>query len=292
MAKKDLLNILMGIFLSVAILASGFYFFLFANPMHLHQSNLLKWIPVLLCFAALYASGKVNNETPALYLPFLFIPFVIFDLFNFFYFPFIIVLIVTGVLALIISRTEINKNVRLVSSLSVFGIFIYYLLAQPIIIEQEGFGRNMNGELMNATVLWNPLPDGLQRLPNHTLVDKNNYEYNLNSATGSTHFIAFWATWCGPCIEKKPLLDSLKYTFQHKVTFIDISLDEDRDKWLAFLDKHTPAGKQLISNEINKTRRDLNISSLPLHFVVNPDGEYRSFASLEQAGKMLEKQVE
>jgi thiol-disulfide isomerase/thioredoxin len=292
MVKKNIFRIVSGIFLSIAILAAGFYFFLFANPIHLHQANLLKWIPILLCFGALFASGKINTETPAKYLPFLFIPFVIFDLFNFFYFPFIIVLIAVGILALVISRTEVTGYVKLASILSVSGIFVYYLLAQPLIIERDGFGRNMEGELVNATVLWNPLPDGLQALPSHTLVDENNNEYTLESVTGKTHFIAFWATWCGPCIEKKPLLDSLKLAYQEQVEFIDISLDEDRDKWQAFLEKHDPAGMQLISNNINKTRRDLNISSLPLHFIVNPEREYKSYTSLEQAGEVLKTSIE
>lgn len=292
MAKIVILRIVLGIFLSIAVLAAGFYFFMFANPVHLHQANLLKWIPILLCFAALYASGKVNKDTPAKYLPLLFIPFVVFDLFNFFYFPFIIVLVTIGILALLISRTEVNIILKTVSTLSVVGIFIYYLLAQPIIIEQEGFGRDMDGELVNATILWNPLPDGLQALPNHTLFDDYNNEFNLEKVTGQTHFIAFWATWCGPCIEKKPLLDSLKQAYQGQVGFIDISLDEDRDKWQAFLEKHEPAGIQLISNNVNKTRRDLNISSLPLQFIVNPEGEYISFTSLDQSDLMIRKSIE
>ncbi|MGM0745006.1 MAG: hypothetical protein ACQETF_06850, partial [Bacteroidota bacterium] len=148
MVKKHIFRIVKGILLSIAILAAGFYFFLFANPIHLHQANLLKWIPILLCFGAIFASGKVNEDTPVKYLPLLFIPFVVFDLFNFFYFPFIIVLITVGILALVISRTEVTGYVKLASILSVTGIFVYYLLAQPLIIEQNGFGRNMEGELV------------------------------------------------------------------------------------------------------------------------------------------------
>lgn len=292
MVKKNLSKIILGIFLSVAIMAAGFFFFLFANPINLHQANLLKWIPISICFVALYASGKINNETPVKFLPLLFLPFVIFDLFNFFYFPFIFVLIIVGVLALIISTTEVSRNAKIVSSLSVVGILIYHLLAQPIIIEQEGFGRNMDGELVNATILWNPLPDGIQTLPNHMLFDENNNEFNLEKVTGKTHFIAFWATWCGPCIEKKPLLDSLKQAYQENVEFIDISLDEDKDKWQAFLEKHDPVGMQLISNDVNKTRRDLNISSLPLQFIVNPEGEYKSFTSLDQSDLMIKNSIE
>jgi len=274
------------------IMAAGFYAFLFANPLHIYQVNILKWIPILICFLALFASGKINEETPVKYLPFLFIPFVVFDLFNFFYFPFIIVLAITGVLALLISRDGVSKNLKVLSSVSVVGIFIYYLLAQPIILQQEGFGRDMDGKLVNATVLWNPSEEGHQPLPAHTLVDGENNEFNLNSITGKTHFIAFWATWCGPCIEKKPQLDSMKLAYQGDVEFIDISIDEDKDKWRAFIAKHNPGGLQLITNDVDKTRRDLNISSLPLHFIVNAEGEYNSFASLDNAGKALSRSLE
>jgi thiol-disulfide isomerase/thioredoxin len=292
MVKKIILKILLGILSSVGIMAAGFYFFLFANPIHLHQANLLKWIPILICFMALFISGKINKETPVRYLPLLFIPFVIFDLFNFFYFPFIIVLTITGVVALLISRNEISKNIKVVSSISVVGIFIYYLLAQPLILEQQGFGRNVDGELVNATVLWNPSEEGLQPLPTHTLVDKDNNKFHLQNMTGKTHFIAFWATWCGPCLEEKPQLDSLKQVYQGEIEFVDISIDEDKDKWRAFIDKHKPAGLQLITNNVDKTRRDLNISSLPLHFIVNENGEYNSFTSLDKAIKVLSKTIE
>ena len=63
MAKKIIPKIILGILASVGIMAAGFYFFIFANPMHLHHANLLKWIPILICFPALYVSGKINSET-------------------------------------------------------------------------------------------------------------------------------------------------------------------------------------------------------------------------------------
>lgn len=292
MIKKITSKIILGILSSVGIMAAGFYFFLFANPIHLHQANLLKWIPLLICFLALFISGKINTETPAKYLPFLFIPFVVFDLFNFFYFPFVIVLAITGIAALLISRNEISRSLKVFSSVSVVVIFIYYLLAQPLILEQKGFGRNVDGELVNATVLWNPSEEGLRPLPTHTLVDKDNNKFYLQNINGKTHFIAFWATWCGPCLDEKPQLDSLKKIYQEDIEFVDISIDEDKYKWRAFIDKHKPAGLQLITNNVDKTRRDLNISSLPLHFIVNEKGEYNSFTSLDKAVKVLSKTIE
>lgn len=87
--KTILLKISAGIISSILIMAGGFYFFMFANPLHIHQVNLLKWIPILICFAALYTSGMLTRKVPAKYLPLLFLPFAVFDLFNFLHFPII-----------------------------------------------------------------------------------------------------------------------------------------------------------------------------------------------------------
>lgn len=284
----------MGILVCAMVLAAGFYFFLFANPLRLHQANLLKWIPIALCFSALFTAGWINRETPIKYLALLFLPFVIFDLFNYIYFPFIIILAVTGILALLLSRKKVSSNWKLVSVVGCLGIFVYHLLAQPLIIEQEGFARNAEGELINATVLWNPSGDGLKTIPSHIVSDRQHRDYNLNRITGKTHFIAFWATWCGPCLEEKPQLDSLKkaYRSEEEVAFVDLSIDESRKKWMDFIEEHDPEGLQLITNDVNKTRRTLNISSLPLHFVVNPEGKFKAFSSLKQAEKALKSSRE
>lgn len=288
MVKKYISRVILGVISSLAIMAAGFYFFIFANPLHLYQVNILNWIPVLISFIALYASGKINSDTPGKILPLLFIPFVVFDLFNFLYFPFIIVLTITGILALLISRDEVKRNVKIISSLAAMSIFIYYLLSHPLIIENEGFTRDLEGEFENATIIWLPSGYGTKTLPTtQTLVDADNNEFNLNSLTGKTHFIAVWATWCAPCLEEKPRLDSLKTAHQGEIGFVDISIDEDKDKWRAFVEKNKPQGVQLISKDVDKTRRALTISSLPRYFIVNAKGEYKAFTSLEKAGKVL-----
>jgi len=42
---------------------------------------------------------------------------------------------------------------KLISSLSVSGIFIYFLLAQPFILKKTGFGRDVDGEYNSFTSL-------------------------------------------------------------------------------------------------------------------------------------------
>lgn len=289
--KKTILRLIAGILSSAATMAAGFYFFIFANPLQIHETNILKWIPILICVASIYTSGLINRETSAYYLPFLFVPFVIFDLFNFFYFPFILILFIVGILTLVTTRTNIDEHYKLGAALSIAGIFTYFLLTQPLVIENEGFGQNENGELVNATVLWDFTADKLPSLPNHVVSDIDNNNFNLKKLEDKTYFVAFWATWCGPCLEEKPTLDSLKNSFQNNpnVAFVDISFDEDRAKWKQFLTEEQPRGLQLISKDVNKTRRVLNISALPLHYIVNPDGTYKAFPSLDMAAEVLSK---
>lgn len=291
MVKQKIRNVGLGILASLVIMAIGFYFFLFANPLNIHQPNLLKWLPVLIGFVAIFVGGKINKNTPIGLLPLLFVSFVVFDLFHYFYFPFILVLVAIGILALVITRQEANSIIKVGAGIAAAGIFLFYLLSQPLIIEQKGFGRNVAGDPVNATVLWQPSAQKNQRLHTQTLVDANNNKFHLNQLQGQTHFIAVWATWCGPCIKGKPQLDSLKQGHRGQVTFVDVSLDEKRSQWQDFLEQHNPKGIQLISTQPNATRRDLEIGSIPRYFVVNEHGHYKTFTTLQQAGQALANTV-
>jgi thioredoxin 1 len=41
--------------------------------------------------------------------------------------------------------------------------------------------------------------------------------------------IDFWATWCGPCMMTKPILDKLGKEYADKVEFMPINADESRE---------------------------------------------------------------
>jgi len=71
------------------------------------------------------------------------------------------------------------------------------------------------------------------------------------------------------------------------VGFLDLSIDEDKSAWKTYLDENTPLGQQVVAHSPDETRRALNIGALPLHFIVDPDGQYRTFSSLKQAETAL-----
>lgn len=290
---KVIFKVIGGIIISTAIMAVMFSFFLFANPLRIYNVNFLNWIPVLICVTALYVSGKINHETPLYFLPLLLLPLAIFELFNFFFYPLILSLLVVGILILITARSEIGGLYKASAGFIIASIFTYHLLAQPLILENEDFGRNENGELINATTLWDFRDTTLPQLPSLTMVDQLGNDFDIKTLEDKTYFIAFWSTSCKPCLKQKHQLEQLKNYFQYNpnVEFVDISIDENKEDWTRYLAQKKPSGLQLFSKDIKLTKRLLKINSLPLHFIVDPTGTYKVFPSLEQANMVLKNSV-
>ncbi|WP_258105812.1 TlpA disulfide reductase family protein [Marinoscillum sp. MHG1-6] len=72
-----------------------------------------------------------------------------------------------------------------------------------------------------------------------------NYNFELVNAAGrvvafeefkgKTVFINFWATWCPPCVAEMPDIHDLYEKTGDQVAFVMISLDDDRNKALRYI---------------------------------------------------------
>lgn len=291
--KKQFKNILLGILISIIIMAILFYFFLFLNPLNIHDSNTLKWIPILISGLSIFGSAKINQNTSLKFIPILLLPLILFKTFNFIYFPFVLTLIIMGTAMILISRKDLHPTYRKIAGFTSIVIFIYFLLSQALIIEKEGFGYNDKGQFKNAVVLWDFSDQENERLPDHELIDQNGNKFNLKNLQGKTYFISFWATWCKPCLEEQPELEKLKKKYQNhpEVEFIDISFDQNKEKWIEHILKNKLFGRQLISNNQNQTSRALGFQGIPMHLIVSPDGSYVKYEPFETAKTILESSV-
>ncbi len=85
------------------------------------------------------------------------------------------------------------------------------------------------------------------------------------------------------------MLDNLKKEFEQNtdITFIDISLDKDSDRWRHFINKNNPKGIQLISMDESKTRALFEISGIPKHLIVNSKREFSEIYGSELAKIIL-----
>ena len=289
--KRTGVRIMLGIISSIASMGVLFYVFIFLNPFKIYEVNTLKWVPILITIVGLYISGSLNKDTPTILLPLLFIPFVIFKLFNFLYFPFVLVLVATGLFTLFVTRRSDKFKYHQLGWVGAAGIFLFFLFSQPLILEKKGFGYDANGELLNARIVWGSSSKKTFTLPHHILLQQNNAEFNIANLQGKTHLITFWATWCAPCIKEKPALERLKKQLadNDKIAFVDISFDNNKNKWMKYLEKKPALGTQLISKNLQKTSRLFNFAGIPMHIVVNPDGTYKKYRSWKVVKNIIEK---
>ncbi len=108
------------------------------------------------------------------------------------------------------------------------------------------------------------------------LPDVNNQLFSTKSLLNKWYLIDFWASWCGPCKKQFPELKRIYSLYENKkFEIIGVSIDEDKQKWVDILDKEKFEWINVIENEgwYGTTARKYNINSIPMNFLVNPEGK-------------------
>lgn len=59
-------------------------------------------------------------------------------------------------------------------------------------------------------------------------MNKLEFEQNISSSEQPI-IVDFWASWCGPCMMTKPILDKLAREYNGKVQFMPINADDSRE---------------------------------------------------------------
>ena len=65
-----------------------------------------------------------------------------------------------------------------------------------------------------------------RKAPSFSLMDLNGRQVTLDQFKGSVVMLDFWATWCTPCRQSMPALESLQKEFQDKLSLLAINLRE------------------------------------------------------------------
>lgn len=101
----------------------------------------------------------------------------------------------------------------------------------------------------------------------------NGQFYHLKEFAGKVIYIDLWATWCGPCIEELPYLDSLRELYKNnkEIIFITLSIDNNKDLWRKTLVIRKASGIQGIIDR-NKLL-DYMIATIPRTIIINKNFE-------------------
>lgn len=88
---------------------------------------------------------------------------------------------------------------------------------------------------------------------------------------GKLVFVNFWATWCPPCIAELPDIQALYDSTGYEVVFVMISLDENKDKARAFIEKNQYSFPVYFPASAIPSTYD--IRSIPTTYVLSPQGQ-------------------
>lgn len=95
----------------------------------------------------------------------------------------------------------------------------------------------------------------------------------VEQAKGQFVYIDFWASWCGPCRQSFPWMNSLQTKYASRgLKVVAINVDSrraDADKFLL----HTPAQFALAFDERGESAKRLAIKTMPTSILVDPEGK-------------------
>lgn len=119
-----------------------------------------------------------------------------------------------------------------------------------------------------------PLSASLRALEaDFTLPDLRGNPVSLRKLRGRPVLVSFFATWCPPCVEEAPSLESLARRIGDKATVLVVSVDEDVDALKKFYAKGTAA--TVVRDESRKIPASFGTSKFPESFLIDAGGKVR-----------------
>jgi thiol-disulfide isomerase/thioredoxin len=101
------------------------------------------------------------------------------------------------------------------------------------------------------------------------LTDLDGQPVNLEAFRGKTVFINFWATWCKPCIQEMPYIDSIQHLLSKNGVVFLLASEETPEQIKEFKQHY-----QFDFNFVRLTNmEELSMDGLPTTYIYNPKGE-------------------
>ena len=110
---------------------------------------------------------------------------------------------------------------------------------------------------------------------NFTLSDIDGEKFELEDSRGQWVFLHFWASWCGPCREEMPTLQTLADALQDEsFQIVMVNTAEDEDTIFEFLAAFDVELNSLMDVDglVTETWKP---RGLPTTFLINPEGEVK-----------------
>lgn len=96
---------------------------------------------------------------------------------------------------------------------------------------------------------------------------------SLDTFSGNVIYLDFWASWCTPCLQAMPFLDTLQKQYgEEGFTVIAVNVDEDKSSAVAFL-KKLPVSYPVIRDPDNTLISSADFIGLPTGYLIDYTGK-------------------
>ncbi len=138
-----------------------------------------------------------------------------------------------------------------------------------IFIITNSFAKEVDG-IKNLVIIENP-----KKLDGLTFLDYKNNELNLEDFKGKLILLNFWATWCAPCKEEMPSLDSLQARENlNNLKIFPINIGQDNlDKSLAFFEDLNIENLKPYFDSPTTLAKKFQLRGIPTSIIINKNGE-------------------
>lgn len=112
------------------------------------------------------------------------------------------------------------------------------------------------------------------RAAEFALKDLNGNTVSLSSLRGKVIFLNIWATWCEPCREEMPSMETLYNEFKNDKDFVILAVSQDRrgkDAVRAYVEKNGYHFRVLLDPD-NKISDTYDVSGVPETFIIDRQG--------------------
>jgi thiol-disulfide isomerase/thioredoxin len=111
--------------------------------------------------------------------------------------------------------------------------------------------------------------------PGFTLASRAGQDVSLAQYKGDVVMINFWASWCGPCREEMPLLESI-YKKYNRMGFVLLGVNVEpnaqaANDWL----KATPVSFPILYDKDSKVSKLYDVAGMPSTVIIDRNGNLR-----------------
>jgi peroxiredoxin len=111
--------------------------------------------------------------------------------------------------------------------------------------------------------------------PPFTLASSAGSEVSLAQYKGQVVMINFWASWCGPCRQEMPLLESIYKKYSRMgFTLLGVNVEPDSqaaNEWL----KQTPVSFPILYDKESKVSKLYDVAGMPSTVLIDRSGKLR-----------------